>query len=186
MSWSLLAKRLRLPLGFVLAALYLASVRPRPLALAAGASVALAGVLVRGWASGHIMKNDRLATSGPYAFTRNPLYLGSFLIAVGFAIAAHWTVLVGVAMFFLLIYAPTMERERANVAGRFPVAYEVYSANVPAFFPRITPWRDDSLGTSMHFSPSLYFKHGEWKAALGYLTATAWLLVRMRGGSWAP
>ncbi len=181
MSWSLEAKRLRVPLGFVLAGFYLVLVRPTPRALLIGAPIALAGILVRAWASGHIMKNDRLATSGPYAFTRNPLYVGSLLISVGFAIVAHWLVVAGVAAFFLLIYAPTIAREKANIERRFPAAYEQYAANVPAFFPRLTPWRNDALGTSTHFSRSLYLRHGEWKAALAYVAATAWLLMRLRG-----
>jgi len=95
-----LAKALRLPLGFLLAALYL-WLAPRWVTetkLVVGALVALVGLLIRGWASGHIMKNQRLATTGPYAFTRNPLYFGSFLIAVGFAIAAHWSLVLLVAL----------------------------------------------------------------------------------------
>ncbi len=123
MTYSLLAKRLRLPLGFALALLYLAFARPTAGALAFGGTVALVGVVVRGWASGHIVKNDRLATSGPYAHTRNPLYFGSFLIAAGFAVAAHWSLLLVVISFFVLIYAPTMEREQANIRCRFPEAY---------------------------------------------------------------
>ena len=181
MNWSLLAKRYRVPLGFLLGGLYLALVRPTLRSLMLGVPIALAGVLVRAWASGHIMKNDRLATSGPYAFTRNPLYVGSFLIAVGFALVAHWSVVLGVFAFFLMIYAPTIARERANIENRFPVAYEQYSANVPAFIPRLTPWRNDALGTSTNFSPSLYVKHGEWKAALAFVVATLWLVFRMRG-----
>jgi len=182
-SWSLAAKRYRIPLGFLLAALYLVLVRPTRESLMIGAPIALLGVLIRAWASGHIMKNDRLATSGPYAFTRNPLYVGSFLIAVGFALVAHWAAVLGVAAFFLLIYAPTIARERANIENRFPGAYEQYAANVPAFIPRLTPWRNDALGTSMHFSPALYLRHGEWKAALAYVAATLWLVLRMRAGA---
>jgi protein-S-isoprenylcysteine O-methyltransferase Ste14 len=180
-NWSLLAKRLRIPLGFVLAAAYLIFVRPTAQSLLMGVPIALIGVLVRAWASGHIMKNDRLATSGPYAFTRNPLYVGSFLIALGFALVAHWSVVLIVCAFFLLIYAPTIARERANIENRFPVAYEQYAANVPAFVPRLTPWRNDALGTSTNFSASLYVRHGEWKAALAFLAVTIWLFIRMRG-----
>jgi hypothetical protein len=141
-TYSLLAKRLRLPLGFLLGFGYLALVRPTAGSLATGAVVALAGVLIRAWASGHIEKNQRLATSGPYAHTRNPLYFGSFLIATGFAIAAHWSLILLVIALFVLIYAPTMERERANISGRFPEAYRYYSENVPAFVPRLTPWQE--------------------------------------------
>ena len=180
MNWSLLAKRKRVPLGFLLGAVYLLLARPTPRSLLIGLPIAFAGILVRAWAAGHIMKNDRLATSGPYAFTRNPLYVGSFLIAVGFALVAHWLAVAAVVVFFLMIYAPTIARERANIENRFPAAYEQYASNVPAFLPRLTPWRNDALGTSTHFSPALYLRHGEWKAALVYVIVTAWLLIRMR------
>ena len=178
MSYSLVAKKLRLPLGFVLSGLYLAFARPTPMSLAIGAGIALVGVLVRAWASGHIMKNDRLATSGPYAHTRNPLYFGSFLIAAGFAIAAHWSLLLLVIAFFVLVYAPTMERERANIRGRFPEAYAEYERNVPAFVPRAVPWQQAAIEPNP-FSFALYMKHGEWKAALGFILALAWLVYRM-------
>ena len=181
MSYSLLAKRLRLPLGFALAALYLVFARPTPRVLLLGASVAFVGLVIRAWASGHIMKNDRLATTGPYAHTRNPLYFGSFLIAAGFALAAHWSLLLLVAAFFALIYVPTMQRERANIAGRFPEAYAEYARNVPAFVPRVTPWRGGDDAPARGFSRSLYMKHGEWKAALGFAGALTVLLLRMRG-----
>lgn len=180
MSYSLLAKKLRLPLGFAFGIGYLLLARPSAGALGIGAVIALAGVGVRGWASGHIMKNDRLATSGPYAHTRNPLYFGSFLISAGFAVAAHWALLAVVALFFALIYVPTMARERANISGRFPEAYAAWSANVPAFFPRLTPWRAPGAEPGQ-FSGALYMKHGEWKAALGYATAMVVLYLKSRG-----
>ncbi len=178
MTYSEVAKRLRLPLGFILGISYLIFARPTPLTLAVGGTVALVGVLVRAWASGHISKNERLATSGPYAHTRNPLYFGSFLIAAGFAIAAHWALLLLVVAFFVLIYAPTMHRERANIAGRFPDAYEAYAANVPAFVPRPTPWKATHPEDDNAFSLDLYMKHGEWKAGLTYVLVIAWLIYR--------
>jgi protein-S-isoprenylcysteine O-methyltransferase Ste14 len=179
-SYSLIAKRLRLPLGFATAAAYLAFAQPSEQSLWIGAGIAFCGLLIRAWASGHIMKNDRLATAGPYAHTRNPLYFGSFLIGCGFAAAAHWSVVLAVAAFFALIYVPTMQRERANIAGRFPAEYAEYSAHVPAFFPRLAPWRP-GLGDADGFSRSLYMKHGEWKAALGFVGAFVWLSLRLRG-----
>lgn len=180
MSYSLLAKRLRLPLGFILSGAFLLLARPQPGGLALGGGIALVGVLVRAWASGHIMKNDRLATTGPYAHTRNPLYFGSFLISAGFALAAHWSLLLLVAGFFALIYVPTMERERANIAGRFPEAYAAYAANVPMFVPRLTPWRGADGASEGSFSSAFYMKHGEWKAALGYLAALLVLALKLR------
>lgn len=179
MTYSEVAKRLRLPLGFLFGIVYLLFARPTLLTLAVGGTIALIGVIVRGWASGHISKNERLATSGPYAHTRNPLYFGSFLIAAGFAIAAHWGLLLVVVAFFVLIYAPTMERERANISGRFPEEYERYAANVPAFVPRPTPWRGESGDENGGFSLDLYMKHGEWKAGLTYLLVMAWLYWRL-------
>ena len=178
MTYSEVAKRLRLPLGFILGISYLIFARPTPLTLAVGGTIAFIGVLVRAWASGHISKNERLATSGPYAHTRNPLYFGSFLIAAGFAVAAHWALLLLVLAFFVLIYAPTMQRERANIAGRFPDAYEAYAANVPAFVPRPTPWKATHPEDENAFSLELYMKHGEWKAGLTYLLVIGWLIYR--------
>jgi protein-S-isoprenylcysteine O-methyltransferase Ste14 len=182
LTYSEVAKRLRLPLGFILGISYLIFARPTPLTLAVGGLIALLGVLVRAWASGHISKNERLATTGPYAHTRNPLYFGSFLIAAGFAIAAHWALLLLVVAFFVLIYAPTMQRERANIAGRFPEAYEVYASNVPAFVPRPTPWKATHPDEGGGFSLDLYMKHGEWKAGLTYVLAMAWLIYKTRTG----
>lgn len=172
------ARKVRLPLGFVLGALFLFFAHPTPLSLATGGAVAFVGILVRAWASGHITKNERLAVTGPYAHTRNPLYFGSFLIGAGFAMVAHWALLLVVVAFWVLVYAPTMEREKANISGRFPEAYARYSENVPAFVPRVTPWREESSDDGA-FSLDLYMRHGEWKALLTYLAVMAWLALRM-------
>jgi protein-S-isoprenylcysteine O-methyltransferase Ste14 len=185
LSFEQTARRLRLPLGFVLAALYLAfGPRPSPLTLAVGGGLALVGLAIRAWAAGHIVKNDRLATTGPYAHTRNPLYFGSFLIAAGFAIAAHWSLLLLVVAFFALVYGPTIEKERVKISARFPQEYARWEQNVPAFIPRPTAWRDPMVAESERFSPSLYMRHGEWRAALGFLLALTWLVLRMRGDLW--
>jgi protein-S-isoprenylcysteine O-methyltransferase Ste14 len=178
LTYSEAAKRLRLPLGFALGILYLLFARPTKLSLITGGVVALVGLAVRAWASGHISKNERLAVSGPYAHTRNPLYFGSFLIAAGFAIAVHWALLLVVIAFWSFVYGPTMERERANISGRFPEAYARYSENVPVFLPRVRPWRETE-SDSGGFSLDLYMKHGEWKALVTYVLAMAWLALRV-------
>ncbi|HEU5184146.1 MAG TPA: isoprenylcysteine carboxylmethyltransferase family protein [Gemmatimonadaceae bacterium] len=177
-----LARRIRVPLGFLLAAGYLVVARPTALTLVVGASIAFAGLLIRAWAAGHIVKNDRLATTGPYAHTRNPLYFGSFLIAAGFAIAAHWSLLLFVIAFFVLIYGPTIRDERVGIRARFPEAYEEWERNVPPFVPRPTPWRPatPSPGERTDFDFQLYMRHGEWRAALGFLAVLAYLILRMR------
>jgi len=185
LTYEQIARRLRLPLGFILAGLYIAfGPPPTPVTLAVGAIVAIAGLLVRAWAAGHIVKNDRLATTGPYAHTRNPLYFGSFLIAAGFAIAAHWSLLLLVVAFFALVYGPTIERERVKVSALFPEAYARWEENVPAFVPRPTAWRDPAGAEAERFSPALYMRHGEWKAALGFILVMGWLVLRMRGNLW--
>jgi protein-S-isoprenylcysteine O-methyltransferase Ste14 len=176
-----IARRIRVPLGFLLALGYLVVARPTPVTLVAGAAIALVGLLVRAWAAGHIVKNDRLATTGPYAHTRNPLYFGSFLIAAGFAIAAHWSLLLFVIAFFVLIYGPTIRDERVGIRERFPQAYEEWERNVPAFLPRPTPWR--AAGATQPnggFDFQLYMRHGEWRAALGFAAVLAYLILRMQ------
>ncbi len=180
MTWGRIVRRLRLPLGFLLGGLYLAFAHPTPGSLLLGAVVSLAGLLIRGWASGHIVKNDRLATTGPYAHTRNPLYLGSFLIAAGFAIAAHWSLLLLVVVFFALVYGPTIQQERDFVRSKFPDDYAVYEQNVPVFVPRPLPWRNGSGEASTPFSYALYLRHSEWQAALVYILALIWLYFRMQ------
>ena len=170
-------RRLRLPLGFLLGGLYLAFARPTPGGLLVGGIVALIGVLVRAWAAGHIVKNDRLATTGPYAHTRNPLYFGSFLIAAGFAIAAHWSLLLLVVAFFALVYGPTMRSEREYVRSRYPEAYAEWERHVPAFVPRPLPWRGGDETVAAPFSFALYMRHREWQAGLVFVLVMLWFAV---------
>lgn len=177
-NYSRLARRLRLPLGFILGGLYLLFAQPTVGSLLLGGSIAFAGLLIRGWAAGHIVKNDRLATTGPYAHTRNPLYFGSFLIAAGFALAAHWSLLLLVIAFFVLIYWPTIERERAYVRGKFPDEYAVWEQHVPLFVPRARPWTGAVVAEASSFDWSLYMRHREWKAALVFVLAILWLAYR--------
>ena len=178
-----LARRVRVPLGFLLGAGYLVVARPTMLTLVVGAAIAFTGLLVRAWAAGHIVKNDRLATTGPYAHTRNPLYFGSFLLAAGFAIAAHWSLLLLVIAFFVLIYGPTIRDERVGIRARFPEAYDEWERNVPSFVPRPTPWRAAAGGGDREsFDFDLYMRHGEWRAALGFAAVLMYLILRMRRG----
>ena len=181
MTYSEVAKKLRLPLGFIFGIAYLIWARPTMLTLIVGGVIAFVGVAVRAWAAGHITKNKQLAITGPYAHTRNPLFFGSFLIGAGFAVAAHWGLLLVVIAFWALVYAPTMERERANMRSRFPEAYDRYSANVPAFVPRVTPWRDEESDEG-GFSAARYMKHGEWKAGITYVLVMGWLALRVKRG----
>ena len=182
MSGSSTLQKLRVPLGFVVGILYLVFARPNPVTLGAGAAIALVGVLIRAWAAGNIVKNDRLASTGPYAFTRNPVYFGSFLIACGFAVVASPWLLIAVALFWAVVYGPVMRRERAHVERLHPDAYAEWARHVPAFVPRPLPWRDGNAGERSPFSFALYRYHREWQAGLVYLAAIGWLWFRLRAG----
>jgi protein-S-isoprenylcysteine O-methyltransferase Ste14 len=153
-------------LGFAFALLYFWLARPTWRSIALGAVLILPGLMVRALASGHVRKNEALATSGPYAYTRNPLYLGSLLIGIGFAIAARswWVGGVLVAMLFT-IYVPVIRSEERFLREKFP-EFDEYARRVPRMLPRMIPARfssDDHGG----FSMGLYRKHREWNALLG-------------------
>jgi protein-S-isoprenylcysteine O-methyltransferase Ste14 len=173
-------RKVRLRIGFLFGIAYLIFARPTAGGLLLGLPVAFAGLLVRAWAAGHIVKNEQLTTTGPYAHTRNPLYFGSFLIAAGFALAAHWSLLLVVIALFVFIYAPTIEQERAGLRSKFPDDYGSYEANVPAFAPRLTPWQGRSEAES--FSFSLYMRQREWQAGLAFAAASAFLIARSKLG----
>ena len=132
--------RLRVPFGYVLGILVVAVARPTPATLLAGGLLALSGEALRLWSSGHIDKTRALATGGPYAHTRNPLYLGSLLMGAGVAVAAAspWAVL-AVAAYFAGFYPSVMREEAAFLRQRFPDQYAAWAAAVPLFLPRPTP-----------------------------------------------
>ena len=143
--------------------------------------MAVVGLLIRAWAAGHIRKNAALAVSGPYAHTRNPLYLGSFILGLGFTIAAAnvWLILLFAAL-FLGIYLPVMRIEARDVATLFPADYQAYAGNVPLFVPRIIGWREPEEKTPAvnKFDFNLYLKYREYRAALGLLAAWGVLFVK--------
>jgi protein-S-isoprenylcysteine O-methyltransferase Ste14 len=162
-EWSRIAKRIRVPLGFMFAVGYFWLARPAWSAMALGAGLVVLGLVVRGAASGHVRKNEALATSGPYAYTRNPLYLGSLLMGAGFAVAARsWWVGVALVAMFFAIYLPVIRDEEKFLRMTFP-EFEEYARRVPRMFPRRTANRAGSSG----FSLELYLKHREWNAVLG-------------------
>ncbi|HYE65664.1 MAG TPA: isoprenylcysteine carboxylmethyltransferase family protein [Pyrinomonadaceae bacterium] len=171
-------QRWRVPLGFICGALFILLARPVPLTLAAGGAVALLGLALRAWAAGHIMKNTALATSGPYAYTRNPLYLGSFLLGLGFTIASgRWLLGVVFALLFLGIYLPVMRVEAKTLAEMFGEDYARYARAVPLLFPRLIPYRDVRKQDAK-FDASLYLRYREYRAALGLILA--WGLLALK------
>jgi protein-S-isoprenylcysteine O-methyltransferase Ste14 len=171
-------QRWRVPLGFLCGALFVLFARPRPLSLGIGGAIALLGLALRAWAAGHIRKNAELAVSGPYAYTRNPLYLGSFLLGIGFTVASGQPLLgLLFAALFLGIYLPVMRVESATLAGLFGEDYERYAGAVPLFIPRLLPYRDARV-PDVKFDASLYLRYREYRAALGLLIA--WSLLALK------
>ena len=170
-------QRWRVPLGFLCAALFILFARPRPATLALGAPVSLIGLLLRAWASGHLRKNDALATTGPYSHTRNPLYLGSFIMGLGFTLASGrwWLGAIFVAL-FLGIYLPVMRVESATLTRLFGESFEAYAAAVPMFVPRVTSYRD--AHHEQTFDQKLYLRYREYRAALGLLFAWGLLVFK--------
>jgi protein-S-isoprenylcysteine O-methyltransferase Ste14 len=168
-------QRFRVPLGFLFAAIFLIFARPEMLTLMIGGVIALVGLLIRAWASGHIRKNQTLAVSGPYAYTRNPLYLGSFVLGVGFTIASGvwWLALLFIAL-FLGIYLPVMRVEATELTEIFGEEYREYAEQVPLFFPRPTVYKKSSAS----FDFGLYLRYREYQAALGLIFAWSILLIK--------
>jgi protein-S-isoprenylcysteine O-methyltransferase Ste14 len=166
--WQSIARRIRVPLGFLVAALYLLELRrcaPQPAAVAWSLILVAPGLWLRAYAAGYVKKNRELTQTGPYAHTRNPLYLGSMLIAFGFAAALlSWSVALALALGFAVVYIPVIAAEERFLRAAFP-EFDQYCRRVPRIIPRLTPAPSDS--GSGRFSLALYVKHREYNAAIG-------------------
>ena len=177
-----LAQRIRVPAGLVLAPLLVIAAKPSPRALVIGALVAIIGLLIRAWASGYLKKNLELTVTGPYAHTRNPLYLGTFIMGGGIALAsgAWWFAVVYVAL-YLLIYVPVMIAEAQTLNQLFAGEYPDYSREVPLFLPRATAYQSpasEKMNSERPFALSQYLKHREYRAAIGVAVALALLIAK--------
>jgi protein-S-isoprenylcysteine O-methyltransferase Ste14 len=174
-----MARRIRVPLGFLFAAFYVWRARPTWISIAAGAVVATMGIAIRALASGHVQKDRVLTRTGPYAYVRNPLYLGSIVIGIGFTIAARdiWIVAV-LLVFFAAIYLPVIRGEQNFLRSRFP-EYAEYTRQVPSLVPR-TLW---FWGATSGFSRELYLRHREYNSLLGAAAILAVLIAKIL---WLP
>jgi protein-S-isoprenylcysteine O-methyltransferase Ste14 len=158
-------QRWRVPLGFVTVIFFIFASQPNRGSLLVAIPIAVCGVLIRGWASGHLRKNDELSVSGPYAYTRNPLYLGSFFMTLGCAVAGANRLLgLWLMLFFVLVYWPVMQAEAAHMQSLFGGDYRRWAANVPLFIPRLTPYRLDGARS---FDLQQYLRHREYRALIG-------------------
>jgi protein-S-isoprenylcysteine O-methyltransferase Ste14 len=163
--------KLRVPFGFVLVAAFLWLSQPSPESLVIGVAVSILGLAVRAWAAGHLEKNTTLTDSGPYAWVRNPLYLGTLTVAAGFVIAARrWELAILFAAVFLLIYLPVVELEEQHLRKLFP-AFAEYTQRVHKLLP--TP---PSVRRSKKFRWAIYKKNEEYNAFIGFLVGLAVLL----------
>lgn len=168
-----LVQKLRVPIGIVVAAGFGWFAHPTFMSLLLGLPLAGVGLALRAWAAGHLRKNQRLTTSGPYAWVRNPLYLGTLLAVGGCLIAAAQPVLAWATLAaFLLIYTPVVEQEEQHLKDLFP-EYEEYARRVPQFVPL---WPGERSGQRFEFG--IYQRNKEYKALLGFLWAYAFLALK--------
>lgn len=168
--------RVGYPVG--IAAFYFA--RPQVKWLLGGAGIAIVGLFLRGYAAGHLRKHKQLAVSGPYAFTRNPLYLGSVLLAVGFSVASHsWISALLLAAYLAIFYPVVIRREQSELQSLYGAAFMEYASQVPPFWPRLSP----AMASTEKFSWPLYKQNREYEAAIGLAVAMAILygLMILRG-----
>jgi protein-S-isoprenylcysteine O-methyltransferase Ste14 len=174
-SWSRVARRIRVPLGFALAALYLFLAKPVWYSLLIGGVIAAAGLAVRALASGHVRKNAELTTTGPYACTRNPLYVGSLIIGAGFAVAALsvWVV-VAILVLFFAIYIPVIRSEERFLRSKFP-EFDDYARRVPRLGIRL----GNIKSAGGQFSRALYLQHREYNALVGAALMMTALIVKL-------
>jgi protein-S-isoprenylcysteine O-methyltransferase Ste14 len=167
-------QRLRVPLGFVIAGVVLYLAKPSGVSILLGLPVALIGAIFRALAASVIRKDASLATHGPYAWTRNPLYFGSFLIGAGFAImSGSWIAAALIVLPSFVIYPTVIKREEAHLARLFPQEFRDYSTRVPRFFPRLGAVQGE-------LSFGRYWSNREYNTALGFAAVLAVFVAKWR------
>lgn len=172
-------RRLRLRAVWLLVLPFLWVSRPTLPLLVVGAALGALGLLVRGWAAGTIHKERELTTTGPYAHSRNPLYVGSFLLGLGVALAGgQWWWPVIFLAFYAAVYGRTMVGEGALLTELFGDRYRLYAANVPALVPRLTPWRAPGVEGG-GFTFAQYRRNREWEALLGAVAGFGFLVAKL-------
>ncbi len=168
--------RLRVPSGFLIAIIFAWFSNPTAVSLAAGAPVSLLGLALRAWAAGCLAKNQSLATGGPYAHLRNPLYAGTLLVASGLVIAARSPLLAAItAAVFLLVYLPVIQLEEQHLRRLFP-EFAGYAETVPALWPR---WRVPGRKKTNPFRWKLYLKNQEYNAGAGFAAGMLYLILKV-------
>jgi len=160
-------------IGLIVAIIF---AKPDLTSFLAGLGICLMGLLIRTWSAGHLRKEKKLAISGPYQYTRNPLYLGNFVIGIGVAFASRsWWVLGYFASYFLLFYPLAIKREMKRMKELFPQEYDEYKKKAPLFFPT---WKSFSLSGENKFSWKLFQKNKEWRALIG--AVIFWVILALK------
>ena len=180
-TWQKIARRIRVPLGFVFAAVFLWLAQPTVKTMLLSLLLVVPGVWLRAYAAGYVRKNRELTRTGPYAYTRNPLYLGSMMIAFGFAAAAaSWIILIALAALFAVIYIPTIQSEEGYLREHF-AGFDEYAAKVPRLFPRLTPaaFPANENASGGRFSAEQWRHHREYNALMGAGAIYLALAVRL-------
>jgi protein-S-isoprenylcysteine O-methyltransferase Ste14 len=166
--------RLRVPFGFVLVIAFALLSKPTPRSLLYGLPVGIVGLLIRAWAAGHLEKNMQLAETGPYAYVRNPLYIGTLLVAAGLVAASRRLVLGAIfGAVFLFVYLPAIELEEQHLRKLFP-EYDAYARRVPALIPTT---RKTAAGGEFRWKR--YMRNEEYQAAIGYLAGALFLIFKL-------
>jgi protein-S-isoprenylcysteine O-methyltransferase Ste14 len=179
-SAAALFARWRVRLGYVLAVFVLFFARPTPEYVAIGAAIGLVGLWLRAYAAGYLHKQEVLTVTGPYAYTRNPLYLGSAILASGAGVATKsWISAAILVLYFAVVYSVVMRREEGELLGHHGAAFQAYAAAVPLFVPRFSAANIPG-SSSGQFSFAQYKKNHEYQATLGYVLLLAGLLIIWR------
>ena len=182
MGWDCLTSkryRLRQPVGAAYALVLAFLAHPTFWGVAIGTCLIVLGSVLRLWASGHVHKNEALATSGPYSVVRHPQYLGNTLIAVGLwpATGNYWGIPLWIAIFWLL-YVPAVRREDKKLERRFGDHWRQWRSKTPAVFPRRLP-SPSFLKSLFQWSPSRSVQNGEPVWQVGILVVLVMLFLRM-------
>jgi protein-S-isoprenylcysteine O-methyltransferase Ste14 len=179
--WQKIARRIRVPLGFVFAGVFLWLAEPTWKTLLLSLLLVVPGVWLRAYAAGYVRKNAELTRTGPYAYTRNPLYLGSMMIAFGFAVgAASWIIFIALAVLFAAIYIPTIQGEEGYLREHF-AGFNEYAGKVPRLLPRLTAaeFPANANASGGRFSAGQWRHHREYNALMGAGAIYLALAVRL-------
>lgn len=170
--------RWRVSLSWLAGVGALAVARPTPSSFAAGVAVGMLGQALRLWAAGHLERASGLTTSGPYAWTRNPLYLGSMIMGAGFVVASsRWELILVLGLLVFGVFVPVIRQETAHLSAKFPESYARFAEAVPLLVPRFP--RDPRPGEPRRFAWTRARVNGEHLTMMGWVGAVSVLAWKL-------